>query len=448
MLKKKFLALLTLTFLLGCGAVEDADKRKKVSEEKAVTENTDLKPQETGINEFSIAAVIPQDEEDKIEPLKMEKEETDSSETKGEEEKIIEDAKQPEYTTEPYKDIVQISKNAANIRQGPHTSYPSIISYSKNTKLEVYEKAIVDGFIWYHVKSDGGIDGWISASVVEKYKAKPDYVTEKIDKELEIAVPVGNVRKGPGTDYDVITSLQAYTKLDAIEKTELDGQTWYHVKFSNGSGWVSSTIVEDYNPNRKMVLIDAPHIRQLPELPRGCEVTSLAMLLGHAGVNVNKMTLAKEIKRDPTPYEQKDGKIFFGNPYDGFVGDMYSFDNPGLGVYHGPIAALGEKYLPGRIVDLTGKNFNAVYQQLDKGKPVWVIVTSTYAYLPESYWQTWHTPSGKVKVTKKEHSVLVTGYDDKYIYFNDPLAGKNRKVSKANFIAGWEQIGKQAISYN
>lgn len=132
-------------------------------------------------------------------------------------------------------------------------------------------------------------------------------------------------------------------------------------------------------------MIDAPFVRQLPELPRGCEVTSLSMLLGHAGVKVDKMTLAREVKKDPTPYKEKNGKIYFGNPHDGFVGDMYNFNNPGLGVYHGPIRELAEKYLPGRNVDLTGQSFDAVYKQLDKGKPVWVVVTSEYRHVPSSY---------------------------------------------------------------
>jgi uncharacterized protein YvpB len=102
--------------------------------------------------------------------------------------------------------------------------------------------------------------------------------------------------------------------------------------------------------NRK-VLIDVPLISQLPELPRGCEVTSLSMMLNFAGINVDKMELARNIKKVNFL-----NSGFNGNPNEGFVGSMYSLDEPGLGVYHEPIAALAEKYLPGRIIDLTGNN--------------------------------------------------------------------------------------------
>ncbi len=196
------------------------------------------------------------------------------------------------------------------------------------------------------------------------------------------------------------------------------------------------------------VLLQVPLIKQLPELPRGCEVTSLAMLLRHAGLDVDKMTLAKAVRKDPTPYQRKNGMTYFGDPNHGFVGNMYDINKPGLGVYSKPIAELGEQYLPGRIVNLTGTDFEDVMQQVENEKPVWVINNTLFSHVPEKYWVEWQTPQGKMKITYKEHSVLITGYDEQNIYFNDPLAGmKNRKVPKAQFQKGWEQMGRHAITY-
>lgn len=195
------------------------------------------------------------------------------------------------------------------------------------------------------------------------------------------------------------------------------------------------------------VIIDAPLIKQYPELPRGCEVTSLAMLLQFAGENVDKMTLANEVKKDPTPYSVSGGKVYFGNPHDGFVGDMYNLQNPGLGVFHEPIRELAEQYLPGRIIDMTGSDFEKLKIPLSAEQPVWVIINTAYQKISEDLFQTWETPSGTVKVTSKEHSVLVTGYDDQFIYFNDPLTGiKNKTAPIQDFKEAWVQMGSQAIT--
>ncbi len=187
---------------------------------------------------------------------------------------------------------------------------------------------------------------------------------------------------------------------------------------------------------------DVPFIKQLPELPRGCEVTSLAMLLQHKGVQVDKMQLASEIHR--VPFEQ-DG--LRGNPYEGFVGNIYTKSEQGYGVYHQPIFKLAEKYVPEKVINLTGREVQDLYKVISSGSPVWVIANTTFKPLSEDSFETWNTSSGEVKITYYEHSVIVIGYDQNFVYMNDPLANNPRKaVPRAEFEKSWEQMGKQAIT--
>lgn len=188
--------------------------------------------------------------------------------------------------------------------------------------------------------------------------------------------------------------------------------------------------------------LTVPFIQQMPELPRGCEVTSLAMLLNYAGVNVSKLELASKI--DKIPFEIDGLK---GDMNEGFLGDMYSLKNPGLGVYVKPIYKLANQYLPGRIVDLTQQPIEQLYEVIDSGSPVWVITNSTFQLLPENEFREFNTKNGSMKVTYREHSVVVTGYSEEYIYLNDPLAeAPEKRVDRQAFEEAWVQMGSQAIS--
>ncbi|WP_235988792.1 C39 family peptidase [Aquibacillus kalidii] len=197
---------------------------------------------------------------------------------------------------------------------------------------------------------------------------------------------------------------------------------------------------------RESVRLDAPLIGQYPELPRGCEVTSLAMLLQYYNIDVDKMELAKEVTKDPTKYKRTEDGIYFGNPSRGFVGDMYSFTKPGLGVYHKPIAELAKQYVGDDVLDFSGESFYQILMHLNQDRPVWVITNTTYKKLPEEQFSTWQTADGPIKVTKKEHSVLVTGFDKDYIYFNDPIKKDIRKAPIKDFQEAWVQMGQQAIT--
>lgn len=102
------------------------------------------------------------------------------------------------------------------------------------------------------------------------------------------------------------------------------------------------------------------------------------MLLNHAGLKTNKLSLTNQIKKDPTPYKKKNGKIYFGHPNTGFVGDMYSFKTHSFGVLNKPIEDLAKKHLPVRIINLTEKSFTTIEEYVAAGHPVWIINTSWF----------------------------------------------------------------------
>ncbi|WP_069999897.1 C39 family peptidase [Cellulosilyticum sp. I15G10I2] len=235
-------------------------------------------------------------------------------------------------------------------------------------------------------------------------------------------------------DFEVFDSAMRYAKRNGHNK----------IYYNNDD----KPIWEEQAELPEKIKMDVPVVLQLPELPRGCEVTSLAMIFKYHGLKINKMELADKIRKDTTPYKiDNTGRIYFGNPYDGFVGDMYNRQNHGYGVYHGPIAELADQYFKEKAIDITGLEFEDVLYFVSNGYPVWVVTNSTYKPLEESSFQMWHTPTGIVKVTQRQHAVVITGFDQNNIYINDPLYGKpNRIIEKVSFQKSWEQMGHQAVT--
>ncbi|WHY35719.1 C39 family peptidase [Cytobacillus firmus] len=197
---------------------------------------------------------------------------------------------------------------------------------------------------------------------------------------------------------------------------------------------------------KRSVIIDVPLIRQNPELKYGCEVTSLTMLLQHAGVKVGKMDLYDAVKKDNDPLIRSKGDILkWGNPEEGFVGDMTG-RTAGYAVFDKPIEELVNKYLPGRAVNLTGRDFDEVLMHVSIGYPAVVWTTGDYR-LPDR-WESW-THSGKtIKTPLDLHAVVLVGYNDQFVFLNDPLSGKKQvKVSKERFISSWKALQSRAVSY-
>lgn len=197
-------------------------------------------------------------------------------------------------------------------------------------------------------------------------------------------------------------------------------------------------------------LLHAPALDQLPELPNGCEVTSLAMLLGAVGRPVSKLTLARMMPTDPTPPVLEPGESGFyavrewGDPEVGFVGSVTGH-GMGYGIYHRPLARLLDEVLPGRALDLTGHPFEDLLREVARGRPVLVWDTTTFA--PTDDWVVWRAHGRPVRATTYEHAVLLVGYDRTHVYVNNPLTGAAaQQVDRAAFVAAWHQLGDQALT--
>ena len=198
--------------------------------------------------------------------------------------------------------------------------------------------------------------------------------------------------------------------------------------------------------DKKEIILDVPLIKQNPELKFGCEVTSTAMMLQYAGVSVNKMELYHKVKKDPDPLVESNGNIMsWGNPADGFVGDMTG-KAKGYAVFDQPIEALINEYLDGKAINLSNQPFSTLLTHVGKGFPIVIWTTGDYK-LPNR-WESWDHQGNTIKTPLDLHVVVLVGYDQENVYLNDPLSGvKQAKVDKNQFIQSWEALEKRAVSY-
>lgn len=186
--------------------------------------------------------------------------------------------------------------------------------------------------------------------------------------------------------------------------------------------------------------LNVPLENQMPDLPNGCEVTSLSMLMNYYGIRVSKNELAETIQHVDS---FTDGGKYRGNPHQGFVGHM-TIANAGWCVYNEPLYNVARKYTS-HIENITGSDFLSLLKLVSNGHPVMIITTITFNKVNNM--QTWDTNTGKVNVTPSSHACVITGYSKpkKVVYVNNPYGYKNQPVNWKNLQASYNQQGRQAL---
>ena len=186
-----------------------------------------------------------------------------------------------------------------------------------------------------------------------------------------------------------------------------------------------------------------PTRSQFPNYPNGCETVALYLMLKYYGVNVGLETLVNNLAKGEGVYFENDIR-YGGNPEIEFVGDPR--DKHGYGVYQKPIINLANKYKSG-MVDYTGHSLNQVLEIVKSGKPVQVWVSINLKNT--SVCANWiHKASGKkIEWICNLHSVVITGFNDDYIYVSDPYTGSIEKYSRSQFQKMYNLFGKRAIYF-
>ena len=185
-----------------------------------------------------------------------------------------------------------------------------------------------------------------------------------------------------------------------------------------------------------------PVISQWPNLPTGCEATSLTMLMNFFGTNLTKEQVASMQPSGPNLY-RVNGVLYGADPNKEFIGSPY--DSHSFGIYHQPFIPIIEAYFPNRSENLSGGPVSNLYSTIDSGRPV--LVWATVGMVQVTPGIKWTLADGTVFQWKNgNHALLLVGYTDTQVIMNDPWTGKEEYYNKAAFEDRWTAMGKQALT--
>ncbi|MBM7660701.1 N-acetylmuramoyl-L-alanine amidase [Bacillus mesophilus] len=145
----------------------------------------------------------------------------------------------PQTTILAENSKVVINVDSLHVRSGPGLSYNLVSSVDRNEEYEVIAK---DGD-WIQIKLSNNLSGWVASWLVsEKKEEKKEETSSNPVKlgKLESTADGLRIRKGPGTSFQVVGSVNKGDVLEFKEKSE----SWVHISFKDYDGWVHSDYVK------------------------------------------------------------------------------------------------------------------------------------------------------------------------------------------------------------
>jgi len=269
--------------------------------------------------------------------------------------------------------------------------------------------------------------------------ADPQNETSSQESSLETVTAEKNT-----ANYDFVISMdtiKSVPKEEIIEEvtenvTETDAKPSYQTTTEKG---IRTSAPDDYVlPEHYAVYVKT--VMQRPELPTGCEITSLTQTLNHYGFDIDKTELCDNfLPIDYSLYYTMD-EVYLGDPYSE-VG--YGCNAPVIEeTANNYFKCIGSDW---RAEDISGSDFDDLLYNIAEGRPV-IMWATMWMYEQEPEF-TGTLGCGKDLIfSHYQHCVTIYGYDyrDNTIHTADPLVG-NTKYSIEQVKKIYEMMGSQAV---
>ncbi len=180
-------------------------------------------------------------------------------------------------------------------------------------------------------------------------------------------------------------------------------------------------------------------ICQYPELPTGCEVTSLAMVLNFYHISCDKCDIA-----DNYLTKGEVGTVDFHYAFEGDPRDESSY-----GCYANVIVETARRVItaydaPLSVSDLTGTPLDGLRGYLDGGIPL--IVWGTQDCREGHFSVTWNVDGKDLTWFTPEHCMVLIGMDDSIVRVADPIYGNIISYDRAVFESCYNSLFQQAVA--
>jgi uncharacterized protein YvpB len=196
------------------------------------------------------------------------------------------------------------------------------------------------------------------------------------------------------------------------------------------------------------VFLAVENILQNPELPNGCEATSLAMVLNYLGYSAEKTELAEQYVTSET-LTTKNGVVYGPNPNDTYVGNPA--DSTGYYILAEGLAQAANDYLKDynsemKATNISGASEEELAAKIENGTPVilWTTMDFGDAQYTRYGWVLESTGEYYIPYVNL-HCVVLIGYNEENYILCNPLQEGVQTVARAALMYGYSELRMQAM---